>query len=282
MSIKNWGWGRRVAQIPHIEAPTSLAWARSSGRPQIASDHSDPMMCYDMLWPHILEYINVHHRIKSAVFHPTFLTCGFYSVVLEIFSIHSTAGTVFPRDYRRLRQWRSLLAMVFQGSILQWFEKGGKHWQTQRDETVSQKSPPQKKKDIYIYNIYIYICGITFFLKTGDLDSLRLSFLTWTEIKESQVMQSRPGGPDLWSTHLLPPIFDRWLHLRWKQTLPEPWAFIVQKFSEKFWSSFHRLIPMVSQPLASQKLGRTLDCGWLNQSRHCEDDPVLKLTEIET
>lgn len=36
-----------------------------------------------------------------------------------------------------------------------------------------------------------------FFLKTGDLDSLRLSFLTWTEIKESQVMQSRPGGPDL-------------------------------------------------------------------------------------
>ena len=133
--------------------------------------------------------------------------------------------------------------------------------------------PPQKKKR---YN------GITFFLKTGDLDSLRLSFLTWTEIKESQVMQSRPGGPDLWSTHLLPPIFDRWLHLRWKQTLPEPWAFIVQKFSEKFWSSFHRLIPMVSQPLASQKLGRTLDCGWLNQSRHCEDDPVLKLTEIET
>ena len=120
-----------------------------SKAPNLPSDHSDPMMCYDILWPHILEHINVHHRIKSAVFHPTFLTCGFYSVVLEIFSIHSTAGTVFPRDYRRLRQWRSLLAMVFQGSILQWFEKGGKHWQTQRDETVSQKSPPpQKKKDI--------------------------------------------------------------------------------------------------------------------------------------
>ena len=56
-SIKNWGWGRRVAQIPHIEAPTSLAWARSSGRPQICEWSQ---WSYDVLWYAMASYLRIY------------------------------------------------------------------------------------------------------------------------------------------------------------------------------------------------------------------------------
>jgi len=41
------GWGRRVAQIPHIEAPTSLAWAQSS-REIIAGFDNGAVVIFDM------------------------------------------------------------------------------------------------------------------------------------------------------------------------------------------------------------------------------------------
>ena len=127
-------------------------------------------------------YILMSIIIKSAVFHPTFLTCGFYSVVLKIFSIHcrhslperlsqaSTMAQPLGDGLPRFNAPSNSLKRVTVGKP----KETAMSWRVFK----SPKCPEQKS-------------GITTFLKTGDLDGLRLSFLTWTEIKESQVMQSR-------------------------------------------------------------------------------------------